>query len=80
MHYIPEIDRIEVVDSTMVEVYRQKTTVERIAVICDANETMRLLIAGRLRTDHPEWSDQQVSQEVARRMLGETERSAVKSD
>lgn len=71
MKYTPDARRIEVVDPAMAEVYRRKTPAERIAMICDANETMRLLIAGRLRTVHPDWDDRQIAQEVARRMLGE---------
>jgi hypothetical protein len=53
MKHIPETRRIEVVDPVMAEVFRRKTPAERIAMVCDANETMRLLIAGRLRTEHP---------------------------
>ncbi len=71
MKHVPEARRIEVVDPAMAEVFRRKTPAERIAMICDANETMRLLIAGRLRTEHPDWEDERISQEVARRMLRE---------
>jgi hypothetical protein len=72
MNHVPEVRRIEVVDPAMADVYRRKTPAERIAMICDANETMRLLIAGRLRTEHPDWDYDRISQEVARRMLRES--------
>ena len=71
MKHFPDPTRIEVVDPAMAEVFRRKTPAERIAIIFDANETMRLLIAGRLRTEHPDWEDDRILQEVAGRMLRE---------
>jgi len=62
--------QIEVVDDAVAEVLRRKTPAERIAMIFDANDTMRLIIAGGLQTQHPEWSDDEIAAEVARRMLG----------
>jgi hypothetical protein len=38
----------------MAEILRNKTTVERIEMIFAANRTMRMMIAGHLRTDHPD--------------------------
>lgn len=42
---------------------------ERVEMIFAANRTMRLLIAGRVKTDHPDWGEVQIQAEVARRML-----------
>ena len=61
--------RIEIVDPQMAEIYRSKTVTQRIQMMLDANATMRLLIAGALRTQNPDWSEQAISQEVAGRML-----------
>jgi hypothetical protein len=72
MHFIPDARRIEVLDSIMVEVLRSKTPAERVAMGLECNRTARLLIEGHLRTQHPEWSDEQVAAEIARRMLGGT--------
>lgn len=63
--------QIEVVDVLVADILRKKTPMERVAMIFDANQTMRRLIAGRLSTDHPDWSDEKISAEVARRMLHE---------
>ena len=62
--------QIEVVDDAVAEILRRKTIAERVAMVSDAHRTMRLLIEGHLRTYHPDWSDQRVSAEVARRILG----------
>ncbi|MCX7426352.1 MAG: hypothetical protein NTW96_12110 [Planctomycetia bacterium] len=64
---------IELLDEAVVEVLRRKTPVERVAMIFAANRTMRLRLEGHLRTRHPEWDDQTVMQEIARRMSRGTE-------
>ncbi len=61
--------RIEIVEPQMAEIYRSKTVTQRIQLMLDANATMRLLIAGALRTQNPDWSEQAIDQEVAKRML-----------
>ena len=59
---------IELLDEAMVEVLRRKTPTERVAMIFAANRTMRLRLEGHLRSRHPDWDDQTVMQEIARRM------------
>ena len=61
--------QIEVVDPFVAKCLRERTFAERMEMVFEANRTMRLLIAGRLKTDHPEWNDEQIQAEVARRML-----------
>jgi len=69
MKRIPDPRRIEVMDDAMAEVMRRKTPAERVAMVLDANRTMRLLIEAAVRRNHPDYSDEQVRREVARRML-----------
>ena len=64
---------IEVIDDDLAEILRQKTPAERIAMTADANDTARILAAAGIRHGHPDWSEQQVQREVARRMLGEAD-------
>jgi hypothetical protein len=64
--------RIEVVDDDVVRVLREKTAAERIAIGFAANRTVRLVIEGALRSDHPGWDDARIRAEVARRMLNGT--------
>ena len=67
----PPIDwrKIELIEPQMVEILRQKTPTQRVAMMLDANQTMRALIAGRLLTDDPQMKEEDVHREVARRML-----------
>jgi hypothetical protein len=64
--------QIEVLDDSMVEVLRRKQPWERVAMVGQANQTVRLLMAGGIRSRNPEWTEEQVRREVARRMLGGT--------
>lgn len=61
--------QIEVVEPIVADCLRKKTFAERVEMVFDANRTMRRLIAGRLRTDHPDWTDERIQQEVVRRIL-----------
>jgi Arc/MetJ family transcription regulator len=60
--------QIEVVDDAVAEVLRHKTPAEKLALVFAANRTMRLRIEGALRSWHPDWSDELIHREVARRM------------
>jgi hypothetical protein len=58
---------VEVLDEAMAEVLRGKTPAERIAMVFDAERTMRLLLRANLLWQHPDWSAQQIADETARR-------------
>jgi hypothetical protein len=62
------IQRIEMIDDAMVEVLRQKTDAERFAMIDQMWRFARDLIRNNLRRDHPEWSEDQIQRETARRL------------
>jgi hypothetical protein len=64
--------KVEVLDEAVAAILRAKQPWERVAMIGEANETMRALIEGHLRTWHPNWSDGQIKRELHRRLLGET--------
>jgi hypothetical protein len=64
--------QIEVVDPAVAAILRGKTITERVAMILDANATMRKLIEGPLRAQHPDWTIDQIQREIARRMLRDT--------
>jgi len=65
--------RIEILDEAVVEVLRRKTPAERVALGLEAERTMRLMLKTHLRSEHPDWNDEQIAQEIARRRrLGST--------
>jgi hypothetical protein len=70
----PTIDakRIELLDPAIVTILQSKTPAERLAMVFGANRTMRLRLEGHFRTYHPEWTDEQIHGEIAKRMLGGT--------
>lgn len=59
-------------DPDIVDVLKQKTPAERLAMVFSANRTMRLRLEGHLRTRYPDWDSAQLQAEIARRMLGGT--------
>ena len=59
---------VELLDEAIVKALRRKTPAERVAMIFAANRAMRLRLEGHLRSRHPDWDDQTVMQEIARRM------------
>ena len=69
MTFTPDPRRIEILEPEMIEVLRNKSPTERVAMVFDANRTMRLRIEGHLLTQHPDWTGEQVTAEIARRML-----------
>ena len=60
---------IELLDDAMVEVLRRKTPAERVAMVFDAQRTLSLMLQTKLRAEHPEWTAEQINQEIARRRL-----------
>ncbi len=60
--------QIEVMDDAMVEVLRRKEPWERIAIGFDMWISAWNMLASLLSGLHPEWSEEQVRREVARRM------------
>jgi hypothetical protein len=73
MSHIVDPRAIEVVDDDLAAVLRQKTPAERIEMVAAANRTARLLAAGGIRFQHPDWSDEQVQAEVIKRVCGGTD-------
>ena len=73
-------ERFEVVDEDVAAILRTKSPAQRLRMVFDANQMVRKLIAGRVKTDHPDWTEDRIQREVARRMSGEAGRTAAKGD
>ena len=64
--------KIEAVDPAVSAILRAMQPHERIALAVDAHETARELVQAQVMRMHPEWPEDQVQREVARRLTGET--------
>ena len=60
--------QIEVVDESVARVLRGKQTWERAEMVFAAYRTGRLVMEASVRRQHPDWADDAVTLEVARRM------------
>jgi len=60
---------VEVMDERMVAVYRSKTGAERLRIADGMFRFARDLVAAGIRDAHPDWPDELVQREAARRML-----------
>lgn len=60
--------RIEVVDDLMAEVLHRKTPAERIRIGFGLWRSARRLLRAQLASLHPDWDQQGIDQEVARRL------------
>ena len=72
MVQILDPSRIELLDEDMVRVLKGKSPEERIAIVLDANRTMRLMLQAHLRESHPDWTENQIAVGISRRLLGGT--------
>ncbi|HZF12289.1 MAG TPA: hypothetical protein VFE33_26170 [Thermoanaerobaculia bacterium] len=61
-------DGFEVVDDEMAAVLRTKTGAERLAIASDMYESARRMLLSHLAAEHPDWSEEQVTREAARRL------------
>ena len=69
MHENFNPSRIEVMDADMVRIMKSKTPEERLAMVFDANRTVRLVLEAHFRDRHPEWDQSQIAAAVAQRIL-----------
>ena len=59
---------IEVIDEAMAAVLRAKTGVERLRIASGMYRSAARMIRGKLLADHPEWSEEEIARETARRL------------
>lgn len=64
----PESRNLESLDDSMAAVFREKTPLERLRIAFGLWSSTRTMLAGILRSQHPDWDDKKIQEEVARRM------------
>ena len=60
--------QIEVIDDAMAAVLRRKTGAERLAIASGLFASARRMLISHLRAEHPDWDDERVTREAARRL------------
>ncbi|MCK5055529.1 MAG: hypothetical protein KAT34_02670 [Candidatus Aminicenantes bacterium] len=63
--------QIECLDDVMIEVYRNKSPMERIKIASEMWESARQQISAILRSLHPDWQEVQINKEVIKRLSHE---------
>jgi len=63
-----EPGQIEVIDDTMAEILRRKTPTERIRIGFALWTSAHNMLMIHLKKTHPEWNNDRVAKEVARRL------------
>lgn len=65
---IPRPEDVEVIDDEMARLYASKTGVERLAIASGMFTSARRMLLSHLAAEHPEWSDERIQREAARRL------------
>ncbi len=60
--------QIEVVDDKMAQVLRLKTGAERLQIASEMFSSARQMIINMLRSQHPDWDEQKINTQAARRL------------
>lgn len=61
---------VELVDEEMVPIFAAMSGAERLASAGESLQFARQLVTSGVRAAHPDWDEQRVAEEVARRFLG----------
>jgi hypothetical protein len=61
-------EQFEMIDDAMVAVLRTKTPAERLAISNGMWRSARRMIEAMLHKEHPDWSDEAIQRETARRI------------
>lgn len=56
---------VEVMDDTVASILRGKTEVQRLKIAMGIWRSARIVLRGAIRTEHPDWSEEQVNREIA---------------
>jgi len=59
---------IEVIDEEMAAVFRAMTGAQRLKIASDMFDSARRMILSHLAAEHPDWDEQRLQQETARRL------------
>lgn len=61
-------EHLEVVDDEMAEIFRRKTGAERLQIAFGLFSSARRMLTSHLASEHPDWDEERIQREVARRI------------
>ena len=59
---------VEIVDEEVARILRTKTGAERLRIAFGMYTSARRMLTSMLKSDHPDWSEEQIRREVGRRL------------
>ena len=62
------LHRFEMMDDAMADILRRKTESERLRIGARMWSSARVILRGAIRMEHPDWSEEDVNREIARRI------------
>lgn len=60
--------QIEVVDDVMAEIYKKKTSAERLQIAFGLWRSAKIQLLNCIRSLHPDWNEEKIQREVVRRI------------
>jgi len=60
--------QIEVVDDRVAEILRKKSGPERLSMVWSAWSFFQMRITAHLKSEHPDWTEEQIRKEIFRRV------------
>ena len=63
---------VEVIDDATAATFRAMTPAQRVAIACENHMTAKAMLMAHLRVHWPEWSGDQIREEVLKRMTRES--------
>jgi hypothetical protein len=67
-HLILESFHIEIIDDLMAEIFKQKSPLERLKIAFGLWNSARTQLFHNLRSLQPEWDEEKIRQEIAKRI------------
>ena len=67
------LDEMELISEERAAYFRSLTVAQKIEMVCELNRQVRRQVADRFHRENPDWTDQQIQAEVARKFLNESD-------
>lgn len=64
----PLLLTFDMMEDAMAVILRQKTETERLRIAGRMWKSARVMLRGAIQTEHPDWPDDEVNREIARRI------------